>query len=63
MLHDSLFENFFEILWHNGAQYIDKSNVSRFPKKIFFWSNMDPILPKVTQLLLTAQEIFRNISA
>ena len=54
---------FFEILWHNAAQYIDKSNVSQFSKRISFWSNMVSILSKVTQLALTAQEIFRNILA
>ena len=35
MFHDSLSENFFEIFWNNGAQYIDKSNVN-FPKKNLF---------------------------
>ena len=36
-----------------------QSNVSQFSKKISFWSNMGPILPKITQLKLTALEIFR----
>ena len=30
MFHDSLSENCFEILWHNGAQYIDKSILRPF---------------------------------
>ena len=49
----------FEIVWCDGTQYIDKSNVSQFSKKISFWSNMGPILRKITQLKLTALEIFR----
>ena len=61
--YDSLSENFLKILWHNWAQYIDKSNVSQFQKKIPFWSNMGPILPQITQLVLTALKIFRNILA
>ena len=62
MFHDSLLENFFEISWHNAAQYIVKSN-SQFPKKISFWSNMGPIWTKIIKLVLTAPEIFRNILA
>ena len=61
--YDSPSENFFEILWHNGAQYIDKSNVSQFSKKNLLLENMGPIWPKITQLVLTAPEIFRNILA
>ena len=34
--YDSLSENFFEILWHNGTQYKDKSNISQFSKQISF---------------------------
>ena len=59
MFHDSHSDNSFEIFWRNGTQNIDKSNVN-FPKKISFWSNMGPIWPKITQLVLTAQ-IFRTI--
>ena len=50
IFHDLLSENFFEILWHDGAY-------------ICLWSNMDPIWPKITQLVLTALRIFRNILA
>ena len=57
MFHDSLSEIFFEIVWCDGTQYID--NVSQFSKKVSFWSNMGPILPSITQLKLTALEIFR----
>ena len=32
MFHDLLSENFFEIVWCDGVQYIDKSNVSQFSK-------------------------------
>ena len=45
-----LWEFFLEILWHDGA-------------KITLWSNMGPIWPKITQLVLNAQEIFKNILA
>ena len=57
IFHDSLSENFFEVLWHFETQYIDKSNVSKFS----FWNNMGPLWPKIT--LLTALETFRNILA
>ena len=60
MFHDSLSEFFFfEIVCCDGTQYIDKSNVSQFSKKVSFWSNMGPILLKIKQLKLTALEIFR----
>ena len=39
----------FEIVWRDGAQYRDKK------------SNMGPTWPKITQLILTALDIFRNI--
>ena len=32
MFHDLLSENFFEIVWRDGVQYIDKNNVSQFSK-------------------------------
>ena len=60
MFHDSFSEKVFEISWHNGVQCIDKNKVSQFSKKSSFWSNMGPIWPKITQLVLTAQEILRN---
>ena len=54
----------FKILWHNGAQYVDKSIVSQFSKKnLLLGSNMGLIWPKIVQLVLNAQEIFRNILA
>ena len=55
-----LSENFFEILWYNGAQYIDKSKVS-FPKKISFgavWAQFDPKLHNLYELLKRFLEIF-----
>ena len=51
MFHDSLSENFFEIVWHDWTQYRDKK------------SNMGPTWPKITLLILTALEIFRSILA
>ena len=44
MLHDSLSENFFEILFQNGAQYIGKSNISQFPNKNLFLELYGPNL-------------------
>ena len=48
MFHDSFSEIFFESLWHNWAQYIDKSNVSQFSKKISplgaIWAQLGPKL-------------------
>ena len=61
--HDSLSENCFEILWHYAAQYMEKRNISQFSKIISFLSNMVPAWPKITQLILTALKIFRNILA
>ena len=53
MSHDSLSDNFFEILWHNAAQYLDKSNLVNFQNKISFWSNMGTSWPKIKQFVLT----------
>ena len=58
MIHS---DNFFEILWHNGAQYIDKSNISQVPKKISFgavWAQLDPKLHNLYELLKRFLEIF-----
>ena len=48
--HDSLSENFFEILWHNGTGYIDKSNVSQFSKKSPFGAIRAQFGPKLHNL-------------
>lgn len=37
MSHDSFSEDFYEILSHDGAQQIGKSNISQFSKKISVW--------------------------
>lgn len=62
-VYHSLSQEFAGIFLDDQAQQIDKSTVSRFPKKIFFVGNMDPIWPKITQpyIKLTSLEIFRNI--
>ena len=36
MSHDSLSEDVLEVLWYNEAQWIGKSSVSQFSKKISF---------------------------
>ena len=52
---------FYGIMRHNT--YIDKSNVSQFFKIISFLSNTGPIWSKITQFILAALKIFRNILA
>ena len=50
MFHGSLSKNYFEILWHIGAQHIDKSNVSQFPQTNCFgatWAKFGPKLHKL----------------
>ena len=50
MFHGSLSKNYFEILWHIGAQHIDKSNVSQFPQTNRFgatWAKFGPKLHKL----------------
>ena len=49
MFHGSLSKNYFEILWHIGAQHIDKS-VSQFPQTNRFgatWAKFGPKLHKL----------------
>ena len=61
MFYDLFSENFIEIVWCDGAQCIDKSNVSQFSKNNLLLGIIDPVLPQITQLILTALEIFWNI--
>ena len=59
MSHDSLSEDFFEVLWHD--EVLDKSSLSHFSKKISFLGNIGPIWLTITQPI--ALKIFRDILA
>ena len=59
MSHDSLSEDFFEVLWHD--EVLDKSSLKHFSKQSSFLGNIDPIWLKITQP--TALKSFRNILA
>ena len=64
MFHVSLPENLFETLWHNGAQYINKSNVCQFFKtKIIleqYGTNLAQNDTNLYQLLKRFLEIFQH---
>ena len=61
MFHDSLSESFLKCCGMIGHNTEKQSNVSQFsPKKISFWSNMGAIRSKITQLVLTARQVFRS---
>ena len=65
MFHDSLSENFFEILWHDGAQYIDKIIISQsFKKNLLFWRFLEAFQHNGVQQLdiSNISQFFRKIS-
>ena len=59
--HDSLARIFLKFCGIMGHNTQTKVTLVNFPKKNSFWGNMGPIWPKITQLVLTAQKIFRDM--
>ena len=60
MFHDSFCENFLDILWHNGAQYLDKINVSQFSTKNILLEQYGPTLTQNCTTCINCSKDFKK---